>query len=118
MTGSWGIVVANWVPQGASGESVIQLYALYLPTGKASLVKTFDNNSASDQTVVAVGAGKVVVQSAIESNPAQAQEQASLSLPVDVYTLTGHIPSQALGEPKHIPAPFGLMEDPVITGGG
>jgi hypothetical protein len=116
VTGSWGIVVANWVPHGASGESVTQLYALYLPTGKASLVKTFDNKSASDQTVVAVGAGKIVVQSAIDGAADQPQGQASLSLPVDVYTLSGHIPLQALGEPKHIPAPFGLMQDPVITG--
>ena len=114
--GFMGIVVAKWVPHGASGESVTQLYALYLPTGKASLVKTFDNKSASDQTVVAVGAGKVVVQSAIDGAADQPQGQASLSLPVDVYTLSGHIPLQALGEPKHIPAPFGLMEDPVITG--
>ncbi len=63
-----------------------------------------------------VGSGKVVVQSVVDSGEGEGGAHAALSLPIDVYTLNGTVPLKALGEPKHIPAPFGLMLRPVITG--
>jgi hypothetical protein len=117
VTGPWGVAAVRWAFSDHSAESITQLYAVYLPTGKSGLVKVFDAKTPDEATVVAVGDGKVVIQSSVDSGGEQSGTHASLSLPIDVYTLSGNVPLKALGEAKHIPAPFGLMQKPVITGG-
>ena len=114
VTGEWAIAAVRWDPVHSSSGSITQLYALYLPSGVSSLAKLLNDapNNANSYTV-AVGGGKVAIQTGFKTPTAGNTE---VSLPVDVYTLSGTSPARALGQPKHLPAPFGVMVNPVITG--
>ncbi len=116
VTGRWAVAVVEWSAADESSTTISQLYLLSLTTGKSSLVKTFDGG---EQSVIAVGDGKVVVQTAVVSGGttgSAAKSSGPVSLPIDVYTLRGDVPLQALGEAKQLAAPFGFMKNPVITG--
>lgn len=112
VTHNWGIAVVNWAGSEGQSTQVKQIYALYLPSGKAALVKslTTKNVSANDYSV-AVGSGKIVIQSGYISG-----NSAEVNLSLDVYTLAGNSPTHVMDSMQEIPAPFGVMLSPVITG--
>jgi hypothetical protein len=117
VSGSWASAVVEWVPSEKAQQKVTQLYVLYIPSGRSTLAKTWSSTNGGDTHVVAVGGGKVVVQSAIHSGQAKGPGAQALSMPIDVYTIQGVNPTKAISDPKHIPAPFGLMQNPSVTGG-
>lgn len=114
VTGQWGIAVVTWASTQAAGDSLTQVYALYLPSEKSSLVKSLATKAGSaNYYTVAVGDGKVVIQTGINS---PTPGSPAVSLPLDVYTLNGTSPGHVLDMARQLPAPFGLMMEPVITG--
>lgn len=114
VTDNWAIAVVDWSTTESTADEVQQIYALYLPSGKAGLVKTLlpKSGAANDYTVTA-GGGKVVIQSGYTSNGSGSAE---LSLSLDVYSLSGTSPAHVLDNMRQISAPFGMMVSPVVTG--
>lgn len=114
VTGEWGIAVVTWTSTQAETDSLTQVYALYLPSEKSSLVKSLATKAGTaNYYTVSVGDGKVVIQTGIKS---PTPGSPAVSLPLDVYTLNGTSPAHALDMARQVAAPFGLMMAPVVTG--
>jgi DNA-directed RNA polymerase specialized sigma24 family protein len=113
---AWAVLIVHWAEDTDKNTTVTQVYTLYLPSGHANLVKSIGPQKQPNESVVAAGDGKVIVQSSIQGNSAQGPK-AIIGLPIDVYTLTGTTPIRALTGPTEISAPFGLMVHPILTGG-
>ncbi|MCL6443593.1 MAG: hypothetical protein K6T83_09085, partial [Alicyclobacillus sp.] len=83
-----------------------------------ALVRTYTLTGSQPQVVaIAAGRGEVVVQRGlIERTPGGGSS--IISLPIHVYALEGTEPISALHLVTSISAPFGVMNDPVITPDG
>lgn len=112
----WAVVQVHWGQRADKNSTVTQIYSVYIPTGKSSLVKTIGTQKLPTGSVVTAGDGKVIIQSSIRGKASE-DTNTLIGLPLDVYTLTGTDSLRALGGPNQIAAPFGLMVRPNITGG-
>lgn len=112
----WAVVLVDWAQGTDKSTAMTQVYDLYLPTGKSSLVKSIGTEKQPNEVVVTAGGGKIIVQSGIQGK-ASAGANPLIGLPIDVYTLSGTEPLRALTGPTEISAPFGLMVHPTVTGG-
>ncbi|MCL6516577.1 hypothetical protein [Alicyclobacillus sp.] len=108
ISGDWAVAVVTWKPSTGTGV-VEQLYGLYRPTSASGLLLSV--GPVGSPPAVAVGGGRVVLQSA--EKPAGATG----GPPIQVYTLTGEAPLRALVPSGQLNAPFGVMDEPAIVGG-
>ncbi|WAH38921.1 hypothetical protein [Alicyclobacillus dauci] len=110
----WLIGIVSWT-DGSKGHGVEQIYALNTDNGKYSLVQTLTPEAGvSNQFVVAVGDGRVIVQSGLDDGTGAPP----LGLPILVYALNGSDPLHAWTQSGQIPASFGLMQTPIATADG
>lgn len=108
----WLIAVVDWHNGTTSATPTKQVYGLDLTNQKYSLLDTLRPQSGvANRFVVAVGNGRVVIQSAF----ADGTGTSVLARPIEVYTMSGSDPLHAWTQSSQIPAPFGFMENPIAT---
>lgn len=111
----WLIAVVKWNDGTAATDEIDQVYAMNVSTGKFSLVRTLSpQTGVSNEFAVAVGANRIITQSAL----ADTTGAPPLGLPIVVNGLTGQDPLRAFAQTSQIPASFGLMKSPIVTGDG
>jgi hypothetical protein len=117
VSGSWLVCCVEWSRNTkATAQRVAAVYGVHLPTGHAGLMTAWTVRPGHvDAYHVAIGAGKVAVQAEIRN---QAGKQPPVGLPVQVYDLQGSDPATALHPSDTVPAPFGVMANPMVTGHG
>lgn len=116
ISGAWLIAVVDWSSSAPAQDARTAVYGIHLPTGRAGLLAMWRvEPGQADAYHVAVGDGRIAVQPEIRD---ASGKQAPVGLPVQVYALQGSDPTTALHPQTTIPAPFGVMLDPVITSTG